>query len=416
MFSEEEVFILKKLALLLSLLIVISVFPVESLAIVQNTSNTLNKGTTSTAKPTATSTIKPTAKPTATPTVKATAKATSTPTPTFKPTAKVTAAPISTIKPTVKPASTSTLMAKVKLTVKPMTIKTPTIKATAKPTPTVKPKPPTILIVKSTTMPKELSSAPIVKEYIPKANEVIAEDQIALKDIIKNNLMNRIPIYTVVLKIDPSKKFADAIFAIKTNAILEEIYKTDDYLRWATYSYECGMTSIPNYPSYAQLTFKMTYFLTKTKETELDSRVAQEVAKLNLNNMSEYEKIKTIHDYIVNTVSYKESVRTSFTGYGALIDKEAVCQGYSLLYYKMLLKVGINNKLIWGKGNNANHMWNLVQLNGKYYHVDTTWDDVNATTPYYNNFLKSDSFILSHGHTWDKTLFPAADENYTLLP
>ena len=63
----------------------------------------------------------------------------------------------------------------------------------------------------------------------------------------------------------------------------------------------------------------------------------------------------------------------SYNMYGALVNRVAVCQGYSKAYKYMLDLLGIPNRICASKS--AAHMWNIVTIDGKEYHVDVTHDD-----------------------------------------
>lgn len=73
-----------------------------------------------------------------------------------------------------------------------------------------------------------------------------------------------------------------------------------------------------------------------------------------------------------------------YTAYGALIEGKAVCEGYAKAMQLLLQKVGITVSLITGSAthNNEAHMWNLVRINGEYYHLDPTWNDTNDQIQY----------------------------------
>jgi len=88
-----------------------------------------------------------------------------------------------------------------------------------------------------------------------------------------------------------------------------------------------------------------------------------------------------------------------------------VCQGYALAAQALLEQSGIETKYVIGfvNGNEA-HAWNLVKVDGKWYHLDTTWNDplpnrVGAAS--YDYFLVTDS-QLNKDHTWVKADYPTA--------
>ena len=53
----------------------------------------------------------------------------------------------------------------------------------------------------------------------------------------------------------------------------------------------------------------------------------------------------------------------------------AVCQGYAETMKLFLDALGIENKLVYGTGGGISHVWNLLCLDGDWYHMDVTWDD-----------------------------------------
>lgn len=61
---------------------------------------------------------------------------------------------------------------------------------------------------------------------------------------------------------------------------------------------------------------------------------------------------------------------------GAIFEKEAVCEGYALAYKYYMNRLEIPCKIVSGTSNGQSHAWNQIQLNGNWYMVDPTWDDV----------------------------------------
>lgn len=115
-------------------------------------------------------------------------------------------------------------------------------------------------------------------------------------------------------------------------------------------------------------------FMTSFKDEQLFRReVAITTNKLIIGSNSEYQKIKTIYKYIVNNVSYDYSF-SNYSAYHALIKRNAVCEGISLLLYSMLRQADISARIVYGKGKNDGHSWNIVLINGVWYNLDATWD------------------------------------------
>ena len=140
--------------------------------------------------------------------------------------------------------------------------------------------------------------------------------------------------------------------------------------------------------------------------------------------MSDFEKEKAIHDYLVRNVEYdliasqNSEFTVSSTAYGALIMGEAVCVGYSEAFMLIMEYLNIECHIIHGKASGViDHAWNLVKLDGEYYHIDVTWDDpvlrdssgnrIPSMEPGYGFFNLTDQ-LMSIDHEWQRSAFPAA--------
>ena len=84
-------------------------------------------------------------------------------------------------------------------------------------------------------------------------------------------------------------------------------------------------------------------------------------------------------------------------------NKTGVCQAYMLAYRAVLNALGITNITV--SSDEIDHTWNLVYLDGSWYHIDVTWNDPISDVPlraFHTNFLLSDEGITATGHTgWD---------------
>ncbi|MBE5842879.1 MAG: hypothetical protein E7302_01710 [Butyrivibrio sp.] len=99
------------------------------------------------------------------------------------------------------------------------------------------------------------------------------------------------------------------------------------------------------------------------------------------------------------------------TAYGSLVDKSAVCDGYSTGFRLIMKELNVNAMVITGDaGTLGGHAWNIVQLDGNWYEVDTTWDDNDpevAPTPdttlihdYFNETTAKYTAGIRGGYHW----------------
>lgn len=136
----------------------------------------------------------------------------------------------------------------------------------------------------------------------------------------------------------------------------------------------------------------------KMSET-LDEKI-NEIVKGAENFATDYEKELYFHDCVCDLTVYNEETfgEMGDTAYSALIDGEAICEGYSRAMQLLLDRVGISNYLVVGDGVNEEgteaHMWNIVEIDGKNYHLDATWNDTGAENNIgYLYFNVNDEFI-----------------------
>lgn len=155
-------------------------------------------------------------------------------------------------------------------------------------------------------------------------------------------------------------------------------------------------------------TLKITpdYYTTPEEEAAVDAEAARILASFSFTEETpDEEKVRVIHDYLCETVSFDRVHQNNAyqhgktTAYSALCLHSAVCQGYAVAAYRLLRESGVNARVVTGLGMDPEteaserHAWNLVELNGAWYNLDVTWDDVLATDEYY---LKDDPGFRNH--------------------
>lgn len=201
-----------------------------------------------------------------------------------------------------------------------------------------------------------------------------------------------------------------------------------DYLLWQIGSIEYSATyTDQNGYYYLDIRFHFEYYTSTISD---ESYVSQQVKAIIdgfgfTEETDDYTKILSIYSFVCDTVAYDdehlddESYTAQFTALAALRDGKAVCQGYALLLYRLLLEAGVDCRIIAGYDaeSGVEHAWNIVQLGGVYYNLDSTWDAGYADYAY---FLKSPASFTDHirQDAFDSedfhTLYPMAQQDYTL--
>lgn len=185
--------------------------------------------------------------------------------------------------------------------------------------------------------------------------------------------------------------------------IIREAMEIDDKSRiddfdYIKHVYRGFSAQIKGFAIFFTIEYEFTYSETK-KETEwVCERVKEIVSDMKLENKTTYEKIKIIHDYIINNTSYDLTVKNN-TAYEALQTNATACQGYTNLAYIMLTEAGVNNRIITGFADKEAHAWNIVEIDGLWYNLDCTWDDPVGGLggkESYSYFLKSDRGFKDH--------------------
>lgn len=156
--------------------------------------------------------------------------------------------------------------------------------------------------------------------------------------------------------------------------------------------------------------------LTKQKQGSkmkaADSAAEEAVKKCIRNGMSDLQKAKAVHDYIIKNCQY---VRTedSFTAYGALVNGRAVCQGYAAAFNLMAGKCGLRSMAVCGTTLGGAHAWNYIKIGSKNRYIDCTWDDTGKIGKgiVYTYFNVSEKKMQKE-HTWNDADFPSGNIKY----
>ena len=168
------------------------------------------------------------------------------------------------------------------------------------------------------------------------------------------------------------------------------------------------------FTSTGKVTLKKENRYTEEQIEKLNKKV-DEIYKENYDSSKNVkENIKIFHDYIINHTKYDSNNTTgvsdinSSTAYGVLFDGVGICSGYTDAMQLFLEKMNAKNYRI----SSSTHVWNLVYVEGKWLHLDLTWDDPimsdGTDTLSDEYFLIDTNTLLSKEdgeHNFDKSVY-----------
>lgn len=167
----------------------------------------------------------------------------------------------------------------------------------------------------------------------------------------------------------------------KDEKVLEKAYECvmADYgeLFWFSgYQYN----TYSNFDQIIGLEFMPTYIYTEQEREELQQQV-DVVADSWLAEVpadaSDYEKAKFVYETLIEQVDYDTKSENNQNILSVFIGKKTVCQGYADATQYLLHQLGILAIVVTGTAGGENHAWNLVNLDGEYYYIDTTWGNTH---------------------------------------
>lgn len=161
----------------------------------------------------------------------------------------------------------------------------------------------------------------------------------------------------------------------------------------------------------AKIFGEQSYLMTPEQAAYVEMNAQEIVATIEKSAKTDVEKVRAVNDYIVANTAYTEQTKSSpHSAYTVLAEHGGVCQGYALLAHTLLQKLGFETQYIVGYVGKEGHAWNLVKLDGQWYHLDTTWND---PVPDRNGAIRYQYFLvddrtMARDHTWIANDYPKA--------
>jgi len=164
-----------------------------------------------------------------------------------------------------------------------------------------------------------------------------------------------------------------------------------------------------NINSFGRVNIKVDKLYDNDNISIITKKIDEIYNEITTEEMSDYDKIKVFHNYIINRTTYdeerssqiKEGGITSLKhpsnlAYGPLFTGKAICGGYTDVMALFLDKLNLPNYKI----SSAKHIWNFVYIDGSWKHLDLTWDDPVLSNG--ENTLTYTFFLLSTNELREK--------------
>lgn len=221
-------------------------------------------------------------------------------------------------------------------------------------------------------------------------------------------------IYNGLISMDETIDLSDYNIPYETfKEILQDIVNSSAELFYVGSGFRYSTLGNGNIASYAPV-YKNTEAEVRVMRTEFYDAADRVMAGVN-SLWSDREKALYVHDYLVSQYEY-DSTLEKFDAYSLLVDGTAVCQGYTLAYIYFMKQLGIPCVAV--PSDEMGHIWNQIELDGNWYHVDMTYDDpvpdlMGAAR--HNNFLLSDTMIAiqeNNQHSGWESDYECTDTTY----
>ncbi len=213
------------------------------------------------------------------------------------------------------------------------------------------------------------------------------------------------------------QKIVDAVEGCQTTVEMGETL-TESEMMTVFYHYysdypqhfwcESGIRYTVSQRSNKVLQLKLSYTMTgetlQRARTDFYNAVVS-LLKIAATGNNEYERELFLHDELAKRVTYQEG-EDAHNAYGALVKGKAVCEGYARAFQYLLYQSGIQCLMAEGSsispftGLSEGHAWNVVRIDGQYYHVDLTWDDTDDVgTPVMYPYFNLTTAQINENHT-----------------
>lgn len=153
------------------------------------------------------------------------------------------------------------------------------------------------------------------------------------------------------------------------------------------------------------------YIMSEEEYTDNIARLKQFFTDLKslVGEKSEFEKEKYVYDLLFSNTIYNETDTLSGSACGVLLKGKGRCEALCKSFLWCMQELDIECMALLGEPKweveavFSNHSWNIVKIDGNYYHLDLTVDNLpkaeDETSPVLYGFFNVDDTTISETHT-----------------
>ena len=121
-----------------------------------------------------------------------------------------------------------------------------------------------------------------------------------------------------------------------------------------------------------------------------------------------WQQLARLHDRLVRHVAFSWTAENHAGA--ALVRRSTLCQGYAQAFQLVGQKLGYAVLVIIGEAHEFCHAWNMVCLDGTWYHVDVTFDDPEPDGGddgfVSRRYVLRSDLVMLETHRWDSSKYP----------
>lgn len=135
------------------------------------------------------------------------------------------------------------------------------------------------------------------------------------------------------------------------------------------------------------------------KKTQMSA--VQPFTELNIDELTEAQRALAAYEYLIENCEITSEGQGGSI-YSALVGRSSDSEGAALAYVELCKQLRVDCRIVYGQRGWHDHCWNIVRINGDFYHVDAGLENTSAEA----NFLKPDKSIWEN-YRWDVSSYPA---------